>query len=163
MRTLLSLMLLKLLSADAVAGATAAVAPAAPETAEAPAKKVKAEKPAAEKQNGIQKPSADTTCGRIWAIADALSAQLQRPAKRKEVIDAANAQDINPATASTQYGRWHRFWGIPAEPKVPPQNGAQKAQAEAAAAGKPPKAGKKGITVTQGTEALAAAEVETSA
>lgn len=160
MRTLLSLMLLKLLSADAAAGANvAAPATEAPAEPEAP----KVEKPKAEKQNGVARPGADTACGRIWGLADKISAANNRPAKRAEVIKAADELGINPATASTQFGRWHRFWGIPAEPRVA-KTGSERAEGEAADAAKPARAkgkGKaKGATVGEGAAALGEVAVE---
>jgi hypothetical protein len=81
--------------------------------------KVKKEKVAAPKvakliQNGIPRPATGKTA-RVWAIADKLSSTKNAPASRKEVLDAAAAEDINPATAATQYGRWSTFFGLTAK------------------------------------------------
>lgn len=78
-------------------------------TAPAAAPVVKAPK---DEKNGITRPKADTATGRVWAIADAQSAKLQKPAGRKAVIDECVAEKINSATAATQYGRWRKYHGL---------------------------------------------------
>lgn len=110
--------------------------PAVPETtAPAPAAKVKDEK------NGVTRPSADTSTGKVWAISDKLSAEAGKPAARKDVLAAAEAQGINVTTAATQYGRWCKYHGIvkaPAEPKPKKEKKASEgAAAEPAAAPAP--------------------------
>lgn len=69
-------------------------------------------------QNGVTRPKAGTKTGRIWEIADSLSAQEGAPVARKKVLEAAMAEDINAATAATQYGRWRKYHGLGAEPKA---------------------------------------------
>lgn len=64
------------------------------------------------KQNDVTRPKDGTKTGRVWEIADAMSNDAGEPAKRKPVLDAAIAEDINPATAATQYGRWRKFHGL---------------------------------------------------
>lgn len=83
--------------------------------AEAAAKK--AEKAASKMptQNGITRPGAGTGTGKVWDIADRLSAETQKPAERGAVIKAAEAEGVNISTASTQYGRWRQFHGLKAE------------------------------------------------
>lgn len=63
-------------------------------------------------KNGITRPKEGTKTGRVWAISDALSAELKKPVGRKAVIDAATAEEINPSTAATQYGRWRKYNGL---------------------------------------------------
>lgn len=63
-------------------------------------------------QNDVTRPKVGTKTARIWEIADAKSAEAGKPAKRKDVLDAANAEGINVATAATQYGRWRKFNGL---------------------------------------------------
>jgi hypothetical protein len=75
----------------------------------APVKEAKAEKIV---QNGITRPKVGTKTGRVFEIADAISEEAGAPAKRKAVIDTALAEDINAATAATQYGRWRKFNGL---------------------------------------------------
>jgi len=94
--------------------ATPAAAPAAPKAA----KPAKAERPAKVEQNGVTRPSADSTTGKVWAIADKISAKLKAPAPRKDVLAETNALNINAATAATQYGKWRKFNGLKSEPKA---------------------------------------------
>ncbi|QBQ71141.1 hypothetical protein S0112_001 [Shewanella phage S0112] len=63
-------------------------------------------------QNGVPRPGAGTKTGRIWEIADALSAELKKPVGRKLVLEQAAKEDINAATAATQYGRWRKYNGL---------------------------------------------------
>lgn len=69
-------------------------------------------------KNGVTRPKAGTKTGRIWAIADDLSAKAGSPVARKAVLEAAIAEDINAATAATQYGRWRVYYGLGAEKKA---------------------------------------------
>ena len=74
-------------------------------------------------QNGVTRPKAGTKTGRIWEIADSLSAREGAPVARKKVLEAAMAEDINAATAATQYGRWRKYHGLGAEPKEAAEGG----------------------------------------
>lgn len=113
--------------------------PAAPATA-APAttKTPKEAKPAKAKieQNGVTRPSADSTTGKVWAIADKISAKLKAPAPRRDVLAETSALGINDATAATQYGKWRKFNGLKSEPKakVAPAEPKAKGKAKQAAA-----------------------------
>ena len=69
-------------------------------------------KPKRPSQNGVTRPGEGTVTGRVWEIADELSAQEGEPAKRGDVLKATEAEGINPATAATQYGRWRKFHGL---------------------------------------------------
>jgi hypothetical protein len=71
-------------------------------------------------QNDVTRPKAGTKTGRIWEIADSLSAQENAPVARKRVLEAAMAEDINAATAATQYGRWRKYHGLGTEPEESP-------------------------------------------
>jgi hypothetical protein len=65
-------------------------------------------KPAEESSGGSSsRPAGGTTTGLVWELADLAFAQAgnQMP-DRKVVIDACLAEEINPATASTQYAKW---------------------------------------------------------
>lgn len=90
-------------------------------------------KPVKDEQNGIPRPKAGTKTGRVWEIADELSAKKGEPAPRKEVLETANGEDINIATAATQYGRWRKYHGLAAEPKAPKAKPAPKAKVKAKA------------------------------
>ncbi len=91
-------------------------APATPVASKAakPAKPAKEAKPKVErvKANGITRPKDNCTCGKLFEIADKISASTKKPARRAAVLEAAAKLSINPATAATQYGRWRRFNGL---------------------------------------------------
>jgi hypothetical protein len=73
------------------------------------------EKAAVEKQpsqNGVTRPRSGTATGRVWEIADSISASKGSPAERGEVMTAGLAENLNQATIATQYGRWRKFYGI---------------------------------------------------
>lgn len=116
--------------AAAKATKPAATKPAAATKPEKPAKPAKVVKDKVE-QNGIIRPSAGTTTGRIWEIADGLSAKTKAPAVRKDVMAQADAEKINAATAATQYGKWRKFNGL--EGRTPAAAKPAKAKGKAAA------------------------------
>ena len=68
-------------------------------------------------QNGVTRPGAGTATARIWEIADAESARLGAPVERAAVLEIAEKEQLNPATAATQYGRWRTFNGLVRMPK----------------------------------------------
>lgn len=106
--------------ANAAAAAKAAAAAAkqakADEKAKAAeeAKAAKAAKAAVKQpeQNSIVRPKADTNCGKIWAIADSLSAKIGAPVTIKALDEIARAEGYNEATIKTQYARWRKFHGV---------------------------------------------------
>ena len=63
-------------------------------------------------QNGVIRPKAGTKTARVWEIADELSAAKGGPAKRADVITKGQGEELNIATAATQYGRWRKFHGL---------------------------------------------------
>ncbi len=69
-------------------------------------------------QNGITRPRAGSTTGRIWDICDSLSAAAGAPAARKDIIAACEAEGMNKATITTQHARWRKFNGL-VKAKVP--------------------------------------------
>lgn len=77
-------------------------------------KPAKVEKTVVEKveQNGVTRPSADTKTGRVWELADSMSAAKGEPVDRAALLEATTAAGINAATASTQFGRWCKFYGM---------------------------------------------------
>lgn len=98
-------------------------------------------KPARVSQNDVTRPEAGTVTGALWAIADAESAKLGRPAPRKVVTDAfmREVANANIATANTQYARWVKFYGVADQLKAAAgetkaAKEAEKAQAKAAKA-----------------------------
>jgi len=92
-------------------------------------------KPAKIEQNGVTRPNGGTTTGRIWEISDSLSKSTCKAATRKDVLEAAAKEDINPSTAATQYGQWRKFNGLGKEaPAVDkPKPAAKKPAAKEAA------------------------------
>lgn len=57
------------------------------------------------------KPKAGTATGRVWEIADTLYKEVGDVPNRNAVIELCIAEGINPATASTQYGKWKKALG----------------------------------------------------
>jgi len=64
-------------------------------------------------QNNVTRPKQGTVTGNIWAIADALAGELQRPPEKDELIKRCEASGINAATVPTQFTHWRRFYGLP--------------------------------------------------
>lgn len=81
---------------------TAAPAPAAEKVAPAPK----------DTKNGVTRPKLGTKTGRVWEIADYLSAQAQRPALREEVLASGEAEGLTKGTIATQYARWTRYYDV---------------------------------------------------
>lgn len=66
-----------------------------------------------DERNGVTRPKDATgATGKVWDIADKLSAELKRPATRGEVLEAGKKAGVNPATITTQYGRWCKYYGL---------------------------------------------------
>jgi hypothetical protein len=105
-------------------------------------KKEKAVKEVKEKKEKAPKdptgrPSAGTATGKVWEICDSLIGKGDVTPTRKAVIEACEAceaQDINPATAGVQYGKW--IIGMKRQPapkveKPPAEKKSKKKAAEA--------------------------------
>jgi len=54
------------------------------------------------------RPTYGTQTGRVWEIADKISQEMGRKAKRQEVIEAYAREGGNPNTASTQFSHWNK-------------------------------------------------------
>jgi bifunctional DNA-binding transcriptional regulator/antitoxin component of YhaV-PrlF toxin-antitoxin module len=67
------------------------------------------------------RPTYGTQTGRVWEIADKLSLDLGRKARRQEVIDAYAREGGNTNTASTQYSHWNK--GSFVAPRASPKSG----------------------------------------
>ncbi|MDE0349607.1 MAG: hypothetical protein OXM56_07865, partial [Gammaproteobacteria bacterium] len=52
------------------------------------------------------RPRPGTKTGRVWEVADEITKESGRRASRREVVDRIEAEEGNPATATTQYQRW---------------------------------------------------------
>ena len=85
------------------------------ENVEAEAAPAKEPRTKNETQNGVSKPASGTKTGRVWEIADEISALKQRPALREEVMGACEEEGINRGTIATQYARWTQFYGVTKE------------------------------------------------
>lgn len=68
-----------------------------------PGKKASANK---DIKNGITRPKEGSTTRKVWDIADRLGAD------RAAVLKEAAKRNINPATATTQYGKWRKYNGM---------------------------------------------------
>lgn len=114
-------------AAAAKAEKEAAAAAKAEEKAKAAAAKAaaKAEAAAAKQkvvmptQYGVTRPRPDGSCGQVWAIADAMSAELGQPVPISLLLPKCAAAELNDATTRTQYARWKTFNGVfGAVPKI---------------------------------------------
>lgn len=63
-------------------------------------------------QNGVVRPKATSACGKIWEIADQLSAKAGSPVAIAALLETAQAEGYNEATIKTQYARWRKFHGV---------------------------------------------------
>lgn len=99
--------------------ADAAAAKAAKDTAAAEKARLKAEaaaqagtakvKVAQPQNNGITRPRPEGLCGKVWAIADAMSAAIGGPVSISALQKETSAAGLNDATTRTQYARWKTF------------------------------------------------------
>lgn len=107
------------------AAAKKAADKAAADAAKAEAKKLKEEaaaqkaaekaakaKPQQPQNNGVTRPRPETACGKVWALADSLSAQLKQPVPISILAKATAAVNLNDATTRTQYARWKTYNGV---------------------------------------------------
>jgi membrane protein involved in colicin uptake len=63
-------------------------------------------------QNGVRRPKPEGACGKVWKLADELSAGLGQPVPIASLSAAATKQSINDSTIRTQYALWRKFHGI---------------------------------------------------
>jgi hypothetical protein len=75
-------------------------------------------------QNGITRPRPDGSCGKVWALADRLTAERGSPVPISVLAPEAAKEGLNDATTRTQYARWKQFngiWGaVPKDPAPAP-------------------------------------------
>ena len=87
--------------------------------------KAKAEKAEAKKanqmpeQNGVRRPKDGTETGKVWKLADELSAQFGQPTPIANLLDVGQKQGLNDSTIRTQYARWRTFHGIAGRVALP--------------------------------------------
>ena len=85
----------------------------------------KAEKEAAKaavkmpEQNSIRRPKPDTETGKVWGLADSISASLGQPTPIANLLAAGQEQGLNDSTIRTQYARWRAFHGITGRVALP--------------------------------------------
>lgn len=85
----------------------------------------KAEKAAARaatrmpEQNGVRRPKTGTETGKVWDLADNLSAQFGQPTPIANLLEVGQAQGLNDSTIRTQYARWRTFHGIAGRVSLP--------------------------------------------
>lgn len=70
-------------------------------------------------QNGIRRPKPDTETGKVWGLADSISASLGQPTPIANLLAAGQAQGLNDSTIRTQYARWRAFHGITGRVALP--------------------------------------------
>ncbi|UFK26948.1 transcriptional activator [Vibrio phage vB_VpaS_AL-2] len=98
---------------------------------EATAKKEKVEKPKMPSQNGVTRPRPDTLCGRVWAIADEMSAKKQAPVAVADLLVVTDAEGLNAGNVRCEYAAWRKFHGVTGRIMSEKQM-AEKAEKEAA-------------------------------
>ena len=70
-------------------------------------------------QNGVRRPKPDTETGKVWKLADDLSAQFGQPTPIANLLDVGQKQGLNDSTIRTQYARWRTFHGIAGRVSLP--------------------------------------------
>ncbi len=80
-------------------------------------------------QNGVRRPKPEGLCGRAWALADKLSADLGSPVPVATLLTAAVPEGLNEGNVKTEYARWRKFNGVtgrivPPAPVVAPSSDA---------------------------------------
>lgn len=74
--------------------------------------KVKPAKANKVQQNNVTRPAENTTCGKIWATADAISLATHGVCPIAALKEHADIKSINDHTVKTQYAKWRQFNGI---------------------------------------------------
>jgi hypothetical protein len=80
--------------------------------AKAAAKPAKPAKVAQPSQNGVTRPRPEGSCGKVWALADAISARIGQPVPIAMLSKETALAGLNDATTRTQYARWKTFNGV---------------------------------------------------
>jgi hypothetical protein len=66
----------------------------------------------------MHRPTYGTQTGRVWELADKISQELGRKAKRQEVMEAYVREGGKPNTASTQFSQWNKGEFVAAQPPL---------------------------------------------
>lgn len=112
------------IDAKAAAVAEREAAKAAKEQAKLDAKAAK-EAARQPEQNGIRRPGPDGLCGQVWSLADELSATLGQPVPIANLLEAGEAQGLNPSNIRTEYARWKKFHGLTGRITLPTEQASE--------------------------------------
>lgn len=63
-------------------------------------------------QNGVRRPGPNGLCGKVWALADKLSAELKQAVPIANLLAAGSAEGLNVSNIRTEYARWKKFHGL---------------------------------------------------
>ncbi len=74
--------------------------------------KVKAAKAVKNVQNEVTRPAENTTCGKIWALADSISAATHSICPIAALKEHSDLKGVNDHTIKTQYAKWRKFNGV---------------------------------------------------
>ena len=66
----------------------------------------------------FRRPKPGTKTGRVWEIADEITREKGRPARRREVIEHFTAENGNANTANTQYQHWRERHKLQPDPST---------------------------------------------
>jgi hypothetical protein len=80
-------------------------------------------------QNDVRRPRPDSITGKVWALADELSASMGQPVPIANLSKACSDAGINDSTIRTQYALWRKFHGITGRVTAPVTNPAAGAPA----------------------------------
>jgi hypothetical protein len=63
-------------------------------------------------QNGVRRPGPDGLCGKVWGLADSLSAEMGQAVPIANLVKAGEEQGLNASNIRTEYARWKKFHGL---------------------------------------------------
>jgi len=63
-------------------------------------------------QNGVRRPGPDGLCGKVWGLADSLSAEMSQAVPIANLLKAGEEQGMNVSNIHTEYARWKKFHGL---------------------------------------------------
>lgn len=98
-------------------------------------KAAKVEKPKMPTQNGVTRPRPETKCGKVWEIADKMSAAKNGPVAIGDLLVETDKLELNQGNVRCEYAAWRKFFGVVGRVMSEKQI-AEKAEKEAAKAAK---------------------------
>lgn len=60
----------------------------------------------------LKRPKEGSATGKVWDIADSLVTEGSEAPTRQQVVEACEEQGLNKSTASTQYGKWKKYFEV---------------------------------------------------